>query len=233
MKKTFVLLALAGLLFSCQGEKKNDAPAAGKVSKSDAGYAFGVLIGTNFKASGLEVDYDSFLNGVKDVMEKNAPKVQPADANKTVQTALAEAHVRKAQANLAKETQFFGENGKKAGVITTASGLQYQVLTAGTGPKPQLTDTVKVDYVGTLTDGTTFDSSIERKEPVVFSLSGVIPGWAEGIQLMPVGSKYRLFIPSRLAYGENGTNGRIGPNETLIFDVDLLSIEQAPKPAKK
>jgi FKBP-type peptidyl-prolyl cis-trans isomerase FkpA len=113
--------------------------------------------------------------------------------------------------------------------VTTASGLEYQVIKAGTGPKPLITDTVKVDYVGTLIDGTTFDSSIERKQPAVFSLNGVIPGWSEGIQLMTVGSKYKLFIPSKLAYGENGTNGRIGPNETLIFEVDLLSIEPSPK----
>ncbi len=231
MKKNLLLLALAALLFSCQGqEKKADASTPGQANKSDVGYAFGVIIGTNLKTSGVEVDYDAFLNGVKDVMEKNAPKVKPLDANQTIQTALVAGHAKKIQANLARETQFLADNGKKAGITTTGSGLQYEVLKAGTGAKPLVTDVVKVDYVGTLLDGTTFDSSIERKQPAVFSLSGVIPGWAEGIQLMPVGSKYRLFIPSKLAYGENGTNGRIGPNETLIFEVDLLSIEAAPKP---
>jgi FKBP-type peptidyl-prolyl cis-trans isomerase FkpA len=231
MKKTLLLLALGALLFSCQGqEKKTEAAAAGQTSKADAGYAFGVVIGTNLRTSGVEVDYDAFLNGMKDVMEKNAPKVQVAAANQTIQTALSEAHVKKAQTNQVKETQFLSDNGKKTGVMTTASGLEYQVLKPGTGPKPLVTDTVKVDYVGTLIDGTTFDSSIERKQPAVFPLNGVIPGWAEGIQLMTVGSKYRLFIPSKLAYGENGTSGRIGPNETLIFDVDLLSIEPVQKP---
>ena len=230
MKKPLFLLALVALFFSCQAQdKKTDATVPGQASKADVGYAFGVMIGTNLKATGVEVDYNSFLNGVKDVMEKNAPKVKPVDANQTIQMALAAGHSKVVQANSARETQFLADNSKKPGVMTTASGLQYQVISSGTGPKPKATDVVKVDYVGTLIDGTTFDSSIERKQPATFSLNGVIPGWAEGIQLMPVGSKYRLFIPSKLAYGENGTNGRIGPNETLIFEVNLLSIEPPQK----
>jgi len=220
------------LLFSCQGpEKKTEAAAPGKASKADVGYAFGVAVGTNLKTAGVQVDYDAFLNGMKDVLEKNAAKLKPAEANQAIQAALADAHVKQAQDNLVKEAQYLGDNGKKAGIVTTESGLEYQVIKAATGPKPQSTDTVKVDYVGTLTDGTTFDSSIERKQPAVVSLAQVIPGWSEGIQLMPVGSKYRLFIPSKLAYGEGGANGRFAPNSTLIFEVDLLSIEPAPKPA--
>jgi FKBP-type peptidyl-prolyl cis-trans isomerase FkpA len=234
MKIVVALVAAVALLASCQPGAK-PATATGAVSKTDVGYAFGVIIGTNMKTAGVDVDYDAFLSGVKDVLEKNAPKVAVADAQKTVQNALVAGLAKKAQANLARETKFLADNGKKTGVVTTASGLQYEVLKAGTGPKPQATDTVKVDYVGTLIDGTTFDSSIEKKEPAVFPLSaGVIPGWQEGILLMNVGSKYRLYIPSKLAYGENGTSGKIGPNDTLIFDVDLLSIEPPAKaPAKK
>ncbi len=236
MKTAVALVALVALLVSCGGENKSVAATANSASKTDVGYAFGVIIGTNMKTAAVEVDYDSFLSGIKDVLEKGSPKVPVAEAQKTVQQALVAGMAKKAQANLARETKFLADNAKKAGIVTTASGLQYEVLKAGTGAKPLATDSVKVDYVGTLIDGTTFDSSIERKEPMVFPLGngGVIPGWKEGILLMNVGSKYRLYIPSKLAYGENGTSGKIGPNDTLIFDVDLLSIEPAPKaPAKK
>jgi len=230
MNKLVTILALGALLASCQAaDKKTDAGTAANPA-AQAGYAFGVLIGTNLKTTGVKIDYDAFENGVKDAMEKNAPKVDLATANQTVQTALADAHTKLAADNAAAETKFLADNGKKTGVKTTASGLEYEVVTEGTGPKPKATDTVKVDYVGTLIDGTTFDSSIERKQPAVFPLNGVIPGWTEGIQLMNVGGKYKLYIPSKLAYGENGANGKIGPNATLIFEVSLLSIEP---PAKK
>jgi len=230
MNKLVMILALGALLASCQAaDKKPDAAAASNPA-AQAGYAFGVLIGTNLKTTGVKIDYDAFENGLKDVMEKNAPKVDAATANQTVQTALADAHTKLAADNAAAETKFLADTGKKPGVKTTASGLEYEVVTEGTGPKPKATDTVKVDYVGTLVDGTTFDSSIERKQPAVFPLNGVIPGWTEGIQLMNVGGKYKLYIPSKLAYGENGANGKIGPNATLIFEVSLLSIEP---PAKK
>ena len=229
MNKLVIFLALGALLVSCQGADKK--PVAGAESpETKSGYAFGVLIGTNLKSSGVKLDYDAFVNGMKDVMEKNAPKVDVATANQTIQAALTDAHVKLAQTNQAAETKFLADNGKKTGVKTTASGLEYEVITEGTGAKPKATDTVKVDYVGTLLDGSTFDSSIERKQPAVFPLAGVIPGWTEGIQLMPVGSKYKLYIPSKLAYGENGANGKIGPNSTLTFEVTLLSIEP---PAKK
>lgn len=127
--------------------------------------------------------------------------------------------------NKAAGTAFLASNGKKAGIVTTASGLQYEVVTKGTGTKnPTATDTVKVHYKGTTIDGKEFDSSYSRGEPISFPLNGVIPGWTEGVQLMTEGAKYRFYIPSDLAYGEAGAGGAIGPNETLIFDVELLKI---------
>jgi len=129
-----------------------------------------------------------------------------------------------ANSALATGQAFLAENGKKEGITTTASGLQYKVLTEGTGKKPKATDTVKVHYRGTLLDGTEFDSSYKRKEPIEFGLNQVIRGWTEGVQLMSEGSKYEFYIPSNLAYGPRGAGGDIGPDETLIFEVELLAV---------
>jgi FKBP-type peptidyl-prolyl cis-trans isomerase len=139
----------------------------------------------------------------------------------------------KAETNKKAGEDFLAKNKSKKGVTTTASGLQYEVVKAGTGPKPKDSDTVQVHYTGTLLDGTKFDSSVDRGEPTTFPLKGVIPGWTEGLQLMPVGSKYKFYIPSALAYGENGP-GPIGPNAMLTFEVELLKImppADAAKPA--
>ncbi len=127
--------------------------------------------------------------------------------------------------NLERGRAFLAENAKRPEVITLESGLQYEILVAGNGPKPELASNVKIHYHGTLIDGKVFDSSVERGEPIVHPANGFIPGWQEALQLMPVGSKWKLFIPSNLAYGENGAGGEIGPNETLIFEVELLGIE--------
>jgi FKBP-type peptidyl-prolyl cis-trans isomerase FkpA/FKBP-type peptidyl-prolyl cis-trans isomerase FklB len=132
-----------------------------------------------------------------------------------------------AQKNREEGEAFLAANKGKPGVETTASGLQYKVETAGNGPRPASTDTVKVHYTGTLLDGTKFDSSVDRGQPAQFALNAVIPGWTEALQLMPVGSKYTLWIPSDLAYGDRGTPGPIGPNATLKFEVELLEIVQA------
>lgn len=129
-----------------------------------------------------------------------------------------------AQSPLEKGEAFLAENGKRDGVKTTASGLQYEVLTEGTGASPKATDTVEVHYRGTLIDGKEFDSSYKRGETIQFPLNGVIPGWTEGVQLMKEGAKYRFFIPSKLAYGSRGAGGVIGPDETLIFDVELIKV---------
>jgi FKBP-type peptidyl-prolyl cis-trans isomerase len=227
MKKLLsATVVVALLLASCQGTSTTPAKTDGTASKADVSYAFGVLIGNNLKTTALDFDYDAIANGLRDTLEKKAPKVTLEAANTTVQTAVTESMKKAAEANKAKEAAFLESNGKKAGVKTTASGLQYEVVKEGSGAKPKETDKVKVDYVGTLTDGTKFDSSIDRKEPAVFPLSGVIPGWTEGIQLMTVGSQYKFYIPSALAYGEQGYGSNIPGNSTLLFEVTLISIEK-------
>jgi FKBP-type peptidyl-prolyl cis-trans isomerase FkpA len=223
MKKIIVLMAAVSILsLSCNGQAK---PAEGAVSE-DASYAFGMAIAYNFKDIAIELDYNAFLNGMKDVLDKDEPKFSMEEAEAIIQTAITEAMTKQAEVAIAKEQEFFAENGKKAGIVTTASGLQYEVLKAGTGPKPTATDVVTVHYTGSFLNGDVFDSSIERGEPIELHLHAVIPGWAEGIQLMNVGSSHKLYIPSALAYGVEGAGGVIGPNETLVFEVELLATEK-------
>lgn len=196
-------------------------------------YAFGILLGQSLATTGLEFNFDHLLQGIKDSLNKGGPaKVTPEKAREIV-TAFLQARQEKASQALAdKETAWLANHAKAKGVVTTASGLQYEVLTVGTGKKPVGTDTVKVNYVGTLVDGTEFDSSYKRGEPAEFALDQVIPAWTEGIQLMPVGAKYRFTIPSSLAYGAQGAGEVIPPFSTLLFEVELLAI-QPPAPAPK
>jgi FKBP-type peptidyl-prolyl cis-trans isomerase len=208
---------------------------AAKPSKADSSYAFGMAIGTSLKQTGVSLDYAAFTKGLKDVLEGKKTKVTMEEASGQIQTAVADAGEKLAADAIEKEKKFLADNGKKPNIKTTASGLQYEVITEGTGLKPLPTDTVKVNYIGTLVggDGKPFDSTVDRGEPAVFPLNQVIPGWQEAIQLMPVGGKYRFFIPSELAYGAQGAAGVIGPNATLIFEVDLIGIEPPAAPAKK
>ena len=233
MKKLLPLLPVLLLLVSCKSPttaKADDTKAPPAASKTDVSYAFGVAIGTSLAGTGVEIDNGAFMAGVKDVIAKKALRIKEADAQGIIQTAITEAQGRVSETNKKKGAEFLAANAKKDGIKSTPSGLQYQVIKEGTGPRPTPVDTVKVDYVGTLLDGSTFDSSIERKEPAVFPVGQVIPGWSEAVQLMSVGSKYKVWIPSELAYGEQGAGGKIGPNSTLVFEIDLLSIEP---PAKK
>jgi FKBP-type peptidyl-prolyl cis-trans isomerase len=231
MKKIILatIVAASLLMVSCQGNGKT-ADAAKKTDKAseDPSFAFGIAIGNSIKQTAVKVNYDSFLKGVKEAMEKKDPSMKVEEAQAIIQKAIGDATAKKAQDNLAEGKKFLEDNGKKSGIVTTASGLQYQVIKEGTGATPKPTDTVRVDYVGTLLDGSTFDSSVARGQPAEFALNQVIPGWTEAIQLMKVGGKSKFFIPSNLAYGENGAGGVIAPNATLIFEVDLLEIV-APK----
>ncbi len=233
MKKialSIVMAVTALAACSAKGKTEADKPAAAQAvgTQADTSYAFGYAIGTSLKQTEVEIDYAAFMNGVKDVMEGKDAKMTAEEANAKIQKAIMVAMAAKAEANKVKEAAFLAENGKKPGVTTTASGLQYEVITQGNGAKPAAEDTVKVDYVGTLVDGATFDSSIQRGEPAVFPLNQVIPGWTEGIQLMSIGSKYKFYIPAALAYGETGAGDVIPPNSTLIFEVDLLEITPTP-----
>lgn len=188
-------------------------------------YALGLSMGNNFKSSGIQtLSVTDFANGVKAVYEGEKPEMTYDEAKQVINDFFTQMQREVNDRNRAEGEVFLAENKKKSGVVVLPSGLQYEVLTEGKGKKPAATDRVQCHYHGTLINGEVFDSSIERGEPAVFGVSQVIPGWVEALQLMPEGSKWRLFIPSDLAYGENGAGGKIAPNSTLIFDVELLKV---------
>jgi FKBP-type peptidyl-prolyl cis-trans isomerase FklB len=195
-------------------------------------YVLGTDIGASIRETKTEINLDVLYSGIEDSLNERELKLNPEQTAalklefaQKLQQEYAARTEEAGRKNLATGAAFLLENGAKEGVVTTPSGLQYKVLVEGDGPLPALTDKVKVNYRGTLIDGTEFDSSYERNEPVVFQLNSVIPGWIEALQLMKVGSKYQLFIPAPLAYGEREVSPEIGPNSTLIFEVELLGIE--------
>jgi len=195
------------------------------------GYIIGMDIGKSLREQGTEVDLDSLITAIRATYNDEELAMTTEEAGQVrkeyIEKRQAEQQAEAAAAgqnNLVEGQKFLAENATKEGVQTTASGLQYKVETMGTGPKPTATDTVKVHYRGTLLDGTEFDSSYARNEPISFALNRVIAGWTEGVQLMPVGSKFTFYIAPDLAYGEGG-GGPIPPNSTLVFDVELLDIE--------
>ncbi len=195
-------------------------------------YIIGENMATQLKNDGIELDTDALVMAVVDVTAGNPSRLTEEDKNKTVE-AMQKIHQEKQQVeqgeesvkNTAEGAAYLAKNGKKKGVNTTDTGLQYKELVTGKGKKPKASDTVKVHYKGTLIDGTVFDSSYDRGEPAVFPVNGVIAGWTEALQLMNVGDKFKLVIPSDLAYGANGSGQSIGPDATLVFEVELLGIE--------
>jgi FKBP-type peptidyl-prolyl cis-trans isomerase FklB len=188
-------------------------------------YALGMSIAGNLIQTGVKtVNPDLFLNGFKDVFKGETTLIHPEEANNILEEFISNLNRNKGSGNLEEGLKFLAENRKKQGVVELPSGLQFMVLKEGDGQIPTAADQVKCHYHGTLIDGTVFDSSVERGQPAVFPVNGVIQGWVEALQLMSTGSKWRLFIPSELAYGQNGAGGAIGPNSTLIFDVELLKI---------
>ncbi|HEY1077668.1 MAG TPA: FKBP-type peptidyl-prolyl cis-trans isomerase [Fontimonas sp.] len=238
MNKTFRFTATAlalAMLAACQ-PKQDDAAGANAALESDAqkfGYAIGVDLGKSLQPVKQDVDIAALKAGIDDAFTDATPKLDDA-AREAIKNTVAQKMQerqkaeREAQSAKAKEAgdKYLAENGAKAGVKTTASGLQYEVLTEGTGDHPTAESRVTVHYKGTLINGEEFDSSYSRGQPVTFPLANVIPGWTEGVQLMTPGSKYKFTIPAALAYGERGAGVKIGPNETLIFEVELISIEK-------
>ena len=211
-----------------------------KTQKDKVSYSIGLDIGKNFKKQSMDIDPDLLARGLKDAMaggktlltEEEVRTIMPA-FQKEMQ-AKAEARAKElGDKNMKEGETFLAENKKKEGVVTLPSNLQYKVITAGNGERPKSSDTVTTHYRGTLIDGTEFDSSHKRGQPASFPVTGVIAGWTEALQLMPVGSKWQLFVPSNLAYGPRGAGQMIGPNATLIFEVELLSIQAGEKAPEK
>ena len=263
MKRVLVMMVGVGLLLavqSCDAKKEESlvpkdksvvkeevANVSGlKTAREKLSYSIGLQLGTSLKEIKEDINFSVAVQGMEDSFNDKKLRLTKEEIMKELtafskkmqekQMKIMEEQKKKMEA-LGKENkkqgeEFLSENKKKKDVVTTKSGLQYIVLSKGKGKKPKATDQVKVHYKGTLIDGTEFDSSYKRGEPVTFPVNQVIPGWTEALQLMNVGSKYKLFIPSDIAYGERGPMP-IGPNATLIFEVELLSIEKIPEPEKK
>ncbi|MBS0590584.1 MAG: FKBP-type peptidyl-prolyl cis-trans isomerase [Proteobacteria bacterium] len=250
LRKSLLATAVAGVLsfsvaaFAQAPAAKPAAPSANKAAidakfkneKEKFGYLVGTKVGENLAQIKGDVDQTALIAALQDSLKGAKAKLTPEELNEVNQEFMQKLQAERtakvadeAKKNQAEGDAFLAKNKAKAGVKTTASGLQYEVVKEGTGPKPKATDTVKVDYVGTKINGEEFDASAKHGGPATFQLNGVIPGWTEGVQLMTVGSKYKFYIPAKLAYGENGP-GPIGPNATLVFDVTLLAIEP-PAPA--
>ncbi len=235
MKHFVATLAVASVATSIFGQ---DKPFPLKDLKDKASYSIGVDIGMNFKKQNMDLNADALAAGAKDALN-GKPQVNPNEIREIMtqwQKEFGEKQKVMATKNQADGEKYLAENKKKEGVKTTASGLQYKSLKEGAGPQPKASDTVTVNYRGTLIDGTEFDSSYKRGEPATFPLNGVIKGWTEGLQLMKKGSKFQFVIPPSLAYGERAVGADIGPNSTLVFDVELLDVKPAeaaasPSPA--
>ena len=229
--RVLAVCACASLLFACAKQEEAPKPVELTSDAQKFGYAIGVDLGGSLKPIAAHVDVAALKQGLDDVSAGVTPKLDDAarEAIKTsVSQKMQEEQVAQREEASKKATEegakFLVENGKRPEVKTTASGLQYEVLKEGEGTAPKETDEVTVHYTGTLINGEEFDSSVSRGQPVTFPLGNVIPGWTEGVQLMKPGAKYKFYIPSALGYGERGAGAKIGPNSTLIFEVELISV---------
>jgi FKBP-type peptidyl-prolyl cis-trans isomerase len=228
MKKFILCLVVcAGILNSCKQSKVSNVSM--KDERDSLSYTIGLSIGSSFMQSDLtDLNYELLIQGMKDQKDSTgAMELQQAEA--FIQECMMKKQEAKSAVEKEEGLKFLAENKSKPGVMTTASGLQYQVISEGTGNKPLATDMVTVHYHGTTIDGTVFDSSVDRGEPASFGLNQVIPGWTEGVQLMNVGSKYKFYIPENLAYGAQSPSPVIKPYSTLVFEVELISIDSAGK----
>lgn len=232
MKRVFILLGLCSSLGAAAQKKPvpvkkptvATATPALKNLNDSASYAIGISIARFYSQQGLtNINTSLVSKAINDVLAGKKVLLDDNQTNNVIMKCMNEAQQAKSKPNIAAGQQFLAKNKSKAGVKTTASGLQYEVLVEGTGPKPSATDSVTVHYAGTLINGTEFDNSFKRGQPITFTLNGVIKGWTEGLQLMPVGSKYKLYIPHQLGYGTNDV-GSIPAGSVLIFEVELLAI---------
>jgi FKBP-type peptidyl-prolyl cis-trans isomerase FklB len=223
-----VILSIAFLFSICLAEEKLEL----KDQKDKESYSLGYQFGQNLKFQGVDINLDVYTSGLKDALGGKEPQMSQEEIRAAIMelqkriTAERQKEMKEMAAkNLDESKKFLAENQKKEGIKTLPSGLQYKVIGEGSGKTPQATDTVTVNYKGTLIDGTEFDSSYKRGQPATFQVKGVIPGWTEALQFMKEGSKWQLFIPPDLAYGERGAGRDIGPNATLIFEVELLTVK--------
>ncbi|OHE54750.1 MAG: peptidylprolyl isomerase [Thermodesulfovibrio sp. RBG_19FT_COMBO_42_12] len=228
----FHLIGVLGILLLVGQVGAEEKPAL-KDQKDKVSYSIGMDIGNNLKKQSIDIDPDILAQGIKDTFSGGRTLLTEQEFRDTLTAFQIELRAKQiertkelAEKNKTEGESFLAENKKKEGVITLPSGLQYKIVKEGTGETPKLEDTVTVNYRGTLIDGTEFDSSYRRGQPATFSVKGVIAGWTEALQLMKVGSKWQLFVPSNLAYGERGAGRDIEPNATLIFDIELLSIKE-------
>ncbi|MEY3367187.1 MAG: hypothetical protein RI973_342 [Bacteroidota bacterium] len=220
MKKSTFLFFLLALAISTNAQIL-------KTSQDSLSYAVGVLMGQNIKQQGItDVNPQVMAQAIGDMLSAKPGLLDPAASNSILRKFMEAKKETEKKKNVEEGQAFLKENGKRPNVVSLPNGLQYEVLKAGEGTKPTLENKVKVHYTGRLINGTVFDSSVERGEPAIFGLGQVIKGWTEILQLMPVGSKWTVYIPQELAYGERGAGGQIGPYSTLIFDIELISIEE-------
>ena len=235
MKRFIVIVSASLLAFPLFGQEKSpqDKSPQLKDQKDKVSYSIGMQIGFNLGRQKVDINPDILAAGIKDAIA-GKPQLttdQVKDIMSQFEKDMEQKQKQAGEKNKTEGAKFLEDNKKKPGVKTTASGLQYKVEKEGTGSQPKATDMVTVNYRGTLIDGTEFDSSYKRNQPATFPVNGVIKGWTEALQLMKQGAKYQLFIPSNLAYGERAMGPDIGPNSTLIFDVDLVDVKPPPTPA--
>ena len=221
--KNIIILSSLLLLIACKTEKPKES--VNLITELDSvSYSLGINIGENIKKQFEDINLDNFEAGIKDVLEKELEaKITDNQAQAIINSYFSKKQKKESESMIEDGANYLQENAKREGVTILPSGLQYEVINNGTGPKPTIEDNVTTHYHGTLIDGTVFDSSVDRGEPASFPVGGVIKGWTEALQLMSVGSKWKLYVPYDLAYGERGAGGQIGPYSTLIFEVELIS----------
>ncbi|MGC8824260.1 MAG: FKBP-type peptidyl-prolyl cis-trans isomerase [Bacteroidales bacterium] len=232
IKKLFIFALLATTLLASCNKKSSSVKLKNDIDSLS--YCIGISIGKSLKEAELpSFNADVFRKAVEDVLAKRETQIKPESANMYIEKYFTKLQMELGMKNLKEGQEFLKQNKEKKGVVTTASGLQYEVLKEGTGPHPTINDMVTIHYKGSLIDGTVFDSSYERGQPATFAVGGVLPGFTEALQLMTVGSKYRVWIPAELGYGAAGNpRGKIKPNSVLVFEIELLSIDQSAN-AKK